>query len=165
MSFLFTGSGKRLLRAVGMTILPVILLLSGFVVNVPLSQAASQQTTVYSGATTGTIAPFGQAVLQGVQPTAAPSSARFHTRTNRSLPGRATASSATPASGGGQGQRRGQLLANFNGVSSLDSEVTNFGAEFEPPDQGLCVGNGFVIDAVNSAFTIYTTHGKPWLAL
>jgi hypothetical protein len=51
------------------------------------------------------------------------------------------------------------ILQNFDGVSSLDSAVTNFGLEFEPPDQGLCVGNGFVIEAVNSAFTIYRRNG------
>jgi hypothetical protein len=52
------------------------------------------------------------------------------------------------------------LLHNFNGVGSLDSGVTNFGAEFEPPDQGLCVGNGFVVEPVNSAFTIYRRTGS-----
>jgi hypothetical protein len=51
------------------------------------------------------------------------------------------------------------LLANFNGTSSRDSAMTNFGAEFEPPDQGLCVGNGFVVDMVNSAYTVYTPNG------
>jgi hypothetical protein len=53
----------------------------------------------------------------------------------------------------------GTLLQNFNGTSSLDSEKTNFGAEFEPPDQGLCVGNGFVVEPVNSAYNIYRTNG------
>ncbi len=52
------------------------------------------------------------------------------------------------------------LLENFNGVSSRDSAKTNFGAEFEPPDQGLCVGNGFVVEPVNSAYTIYRTDGS-----
>ncbi len=52
------------------------------------------------------------------------------------------------------------LLANFNGVSSLDSAVTNFGQEFEPPDQGLCAGNGFVVEMVNSAYTVYDESGK-----
>jgi hypothetical protein len=52
------------------------------------------------------------------------------------------------------------LAANFNGVSSLDSQITNFGAAFEPPDQGLCVGNGFVVEMVNSAFRVYDTHGN-----
>lgn len=45
-------------------------------------------------------------------------------------------------------------------MSSLDSAITNFGAEFEPPDQGLCVGNGFVVEPVNSAFTIYRRNGS-----
>src|SRR5947209_11601828 len=53
----------------------------------------------------------------------------------------------------------GALLENFNGTSSRDSEKTNFGAEFEPPDQGLCVGNGFVVEPVNSAYNIYRTNG------
>jgi hypothetical protein len=52
------------------------------------------------------------------------------------------------------------LVSNFNGVSSLDSAVTNFGAEFEPPDQGLCVGNGFVLEPVNSAFRVFRQNGR-----
>lgn len=54
----------------------------------------------------------------------------------------------------------GDLVANFNGVSSLDSQITNFNLTFEPPDQGLCVGNGFVVEMVNSAFRVYDMHGK-----
>jgi hypothetical protein len=64
---------------------------------------------------------------------------------------------AQDANGEGHG---GGLAANFNGVSSLDSQVTNFGAMFEPPDQGLCVGNDFVVEMVNSAFRVYNMHGK-----
>jgi hypothetical protein len=52
------------------------------------------------------------------------------------------------------------IRSNFDGVSSLDSAITNFGAEFEPPDQGLCVGNGFVVEPVNSAYTIYRSNGS-----
>ena len=51
------------------------------------------------------------------------------------------------------------LLANFNGTSSRDSAATNFNLEFEPPDQGLCAGNGFAMDMVNSAYTIYQSNG------
>jgi len=65
-----------------------------------------------------------------------------------------------PTSAGSQlAGNAGGLLQNFNGTSSLDSEKTNFGAEFEPPDQGLCVGNGFVVEPVNSAYNIYRTTG------
>jgi hypothetical protein len=49
---------------------------------------------------------------------------------------------------------------NFNGVSSRDSQFTNYNAEFEPPDQGLCEGNGFILEPVNSAYRIYRTTGK-----
>ena len=63
--------------------------------------------------------------------------------------------STQPTSG-----RTGILERNFNGVGSRDSAITNFGAEFEPPDQGLCVGNGFVVEPVNSAYTIYRTNGQ-----
>ena len=51
-------------------------------------------------------------------------------------------------------------LVNFNGVSSRDSQFTNYEQTFEPPDQGLCKGNGFVLEAVNSAYRIYSTAGK-----
>jgi hypothetical protein len=51
-------------------------------------------------------------------------------------------------------------LVNFNGVSSRDSQFTNFELKFEPPDQGLCQGNGFVLEPVNSAYRIYRTSGK-----
>ena len=50
-------------------------------------------------------------------------------------------------------------LANFNGVSSRDSQFTNYEQTFEPPDQGLCEGNGFVLEAVNSAYRIYRKTG------
>jgi hypothetical protein len=52
------------------------------------------------------------------------------------------------------------LLASFNGTSSRDSEVTNFNARVEPPDQGLCEGAGFIIEPVNSAYRIMKTSGQ-----
>jgi len=51
-------------------------------------------------------------------------------------------------------------LVNFDGVSSRDSAETNFGQQFEPPDQGLCVGNGFVLEPVNSAYRVYNEAGS-----
>ena len=71
-----------------------------------------------------------------------------------------TAGTAGTAQESNVNGQSGGLLANFNGVSSLDSQVTNFGLTFEPPDQGLCVGNGFVVEMVNSAFRVYDTHGN-----
>ncbi len=65
-----------------------------------------------------------------------------------------------PASVAAAVAAKGSALVNFNGVSSRDSQVTNFEQTFEPPDQGLCEGNGFVLEPVNSAYRIYRTTGK-----
>jgi hypothetical protein len=72
----------------------------------------------------------------------------------------ASARSLAPTANEGSVDLGNALVANFNGVSSLDSEITNFGAKFEPPDQGLCVGNGFVVEMVNSAWRVYDLHGN-----
>jgi hypothetical protein len=50
----------------------------------------------------------------------------------------------------------------FNGVSHADQRLANGGNQFstEPPDQGLCVGNGFVMDAVNTALAVYDANGS-----
>ena len=40
------------------------------------------------------------------------------------------------------------------------SAKTNFGASVEPPDQGLCEGNGFVVEPVTPPYTIYRTNGS-----
>ena len=50
----------------------------------------------------------------------------------------------------------------FSGVSHADQRLANGGNQFsvEPPDQGLCVGNGFVMDAVNEALAVYGTDGS-----
>jgi hypothetical protein len=70
----------------------------------------------------------------------------------------ASAAAVNSQSSGDNGSS-GRVLRHFNGVSSLDSEVTNFTAKFEPPDTALCEGNGFVLEPVNSAYRIYRTNG------
>jgi hypothetical protein len=51
----------------------------------------------------------------------------------------------------------------FNGISHVDSRTANNGNQFsvEPPDQGLCVGNGYVLEAVNDAVRVFDTQGNP----
>jgi hypothetical protein len=71
----------------------------------------------------------------------------------------APATAAPEAASSGLTATGSPLLANFNGTSSRDSELTNFDLEFEPPDQGLCAGNGFVMEMVNSAYTVYRSNG------
>jgi hypothetical protein len=48
------------------------------------------------------------------------------------------------------------LLTSANGLTHRDQRLANGGNQFslEPPDQGLCVGGGFVVEAVNSVIQV-----------
>jgi hypothetical protein len=51
-------------------------------------------------------------------------------------------------------------LTGFNGLNHLQQRTANNGNQFslEPPDQGLCVGGDYTIEAVNTALAVYQTH-------
>ncbi len=59
-----------------------------------------------------------------------------------------------------------QGFFGFNGLTHRDSRnagagvYTNTQLSQEPPDQALSVGNGFVLEAVNTALAVYSTSGK-----
>ena len=122
--------------------------------------AAGTSATVHDSATAGRLSPSTPVTLapQLAAPVLLARGARRIPRTPATGAAVAAApvAAATPLAGGSA-----SLLANFNGVSSRDSALANFGAEFEPPDQGLCAGNGFVLEMVNAAYTVYDTKGKP----
>ena len=48
----------------------------------------------------------------------------------------------------------------FTGLSNVDQANVNEGFSVEPPDQALCVGNGFVFEGVNDAFAVYAENGR-----
>jgi len=54
----------------------------------------------------------------------------------------------------------------FNGLSHADQRLAGTGQyvntqfSLEPPDQGLCVGHGFVVEPINLAFAVYNERGK-----
>jgi hypothetical protein len=133
---------------------------SSAVSGLPVSraEAATEAADQYAPGTPGLA---GHVVVQSASSSMSSAARPRGARSTRSGTGAAatrtgqapTATAQATASASG-------LLHNFNGVSSLDSAVTNFGAEFEPPDQGLCAGNGFVLEPVNSAYRIYRTTGN-----
>src|SRR5947208_1815268 len=55
-----------------------------------------------------------------------------------------------------------QLVTSFNGLNFRQQRLANNGNQFsvEPPDQGLCAGNGFVMESVNDVLNVYDTHGN-----
>jgi hypothetical protein len=55
----------------------------------------------------------------------------------------------------------GANFTGFDGITHADQRLASNGNQFslEPPDQGLAVGNGFVVEAVNLAVSVYSTGG------
>jgi hypothetical protein len=142
-----------------------LLLVAGFscLGRVALSAfAQNPTTTAYSSAEAGILYPVrGTGLAPNVAaPSPSVSPIRGVRRIPHSFSTAAPAVTAPHVSGRALTSAPTSLLANFNGVSSRDSAVTNFGAQFEPPDQGLCAGNGFVVEMVNSAYTVYRPDGS-----
>src|SRR6266508_4802549 len=55
-----------------------------------------------------------------------------------------------------------QVKASFEGLNFYKQRYARGGNQFsvEPPDQALCVGNGYVLEAVNDVLNIYNTSGQ-----
>jgi hypothetical protein len=65
--------------------------------------------------------------------------------------------------GGTEEASNPELQLSFNGLNHRNQRLANGGNQFsvEPPDQGLCAGNGFVMESVNSVLRVYDTAGTP----
>ena len=57
------------------------------------------------------------------------------------------------------------VIASWEGANSYANDWSFNGNQFsvEPPDQGLCAGNGFVFETVNQVIQIYDHSGTPLL--
>jgi hypothetical protein len=71
-----------------------------------------------------------------------------------------------PAVGGGKRPKSNPVVnQSFDGLNFRQQRLANNGNQFsvEPPDQGLCAGNGFVVEAVNDVLRVFDTSGNPVL--
>lgn len=69
------------------------------------------------------------------------------------------------ANGSQQAKSNPQLKLSFDGLNHRQQRLANGGNQFsvEPPDQGMCAGNGFVMESVNDVLQVYSTSGTPLL--
>jgi hypothetical protein len=79
---------------------------------------------------------------------------------NRSLsrgPGRGVAAAV-----GRKAKSNPQLNFSFAGLNHYQQRYSRGGNQFslEPPDQAMCVGNGYVIEATNDVLNIFNTSGQ-----
>ncbi len=143
---------------------PTLLLASGIV-----SQAGAQSAV--GDVTTGKIQLKGTAIL-GAAPVpahgiAVPSvlkpdrdlvAARRSAAANHAAPGGTVpAGLAVPAPKPNSVTNNAPSVA-FQGLSTVDSGYAN-GFVLTPPDQGLCAGHGFVVEAINLALVVFSQSG------
>jgi hypothetical protein len=92
-----------------------------------------------------------------------------HSPLNKGL--RHTSAAGTPDIPGNSIAGVAGTTASWNGISHRDQRIagtgvyTNTQFSLEPPDQGLCVGNGKVVEAVNNALVVYDTGGAALTAV
>ncbi len=83
--------------------------------------------------------------------------------TARTAPVRAEAAGLTiPDVAGLRVQGASGLQRSFEGLDHFDQRTANNGNQFslEPPDQGLCAGNGFVLETINDVLRVYDGKGR-----
>jgi len=67
------------------------------------------------------------------------------------------------ANGSGNPAKSNPVLnLSFDGLNHRDQRLANGGNQYsvEPPDQGLCAGNGFVLESVNDVMKVFDYSGK-----
>jgi hypothetical protein len=81
---------------------------------------------------------------------------------NRTLPGTVTGH-GKPVKPNARPKSNPSLGTHFQGLNLFNQRFANGGNQFsvEPPDQGLCVGNGFVLESANDVLRVYHTDGTP----
>ncbi len=79
---------------------------------------------------------------------------------NRSLSSGTAGSGLSVATG--KSKSSPQLITSFDGLNHRDQRTANGGNQFsvEPPDQGLCAGNGFVMESLNDVLRVYDRSGN-----
>lgn len=127
----------------------------------PLLAAQSQKQLSYLGTTSLSAASTSAASDVGLEIHSGPEvDAHFERLAKGSLsPARVPAAHVpTPADSAISGSVSG---AGFNGLTHRDQRLASQGNQFstEPPDQGLAVGNGYLVEAVNLAIRVRTTDG------
>jgi len=118
-----------------------------------------------SSPVTGAFTPSGggevtQAEFPGQLDTAAGPGPYPGTIVNRSLS--KGSGNGISANSGAKAKSNPQFVFGFEGLNLYQQRYARGGNQFtvEPPDQGLCVGNGYVVEAVNDVLNVYNTSGQ-----
>jgi hypothetical protein len=138
-----------------------------FVVLLLASTALAQQIPM-AGTTapqTGSFTPSGtsdvtQAEFAGQADTESGPGAYPGTIVNRSLS--SGTGNGVSARSGKKAKSNPQFVTGFEGLNFYQQRYARGGNQFsiEPPDQGVCAGNGYVLEAVNDVLNVFNTSGQ-----
>jgi len=162
-------------RVLALSLVPVLVCAALAVVGARVAPARAETTTRQvpsSGTTSIRSGPLGSGAIQqpelppGQERDAGAAAARAAAArgvpTSRSLSRglRGHAGAAVPSATVTSSPR---LVRSVDGLNHRDQRTANGGNQFslEPPDQGLCVGNGFVLETVNDVLRVYDKAGNP----
>jgi hypothetical protein len=112
-----------------------------------------------------TSAPLGPTAAPANSSSSSKTDARAHLFTRNPKMAKSPAGLKTPSVAGTPVVASLGAATGFNGLSHADQRLAGTGQyvntqfSLEPPDQGLCVGNGFVVESVNDAFAVYSERG------
>jgi hypothetical protein len=125
-------------------------------------------TTSFQGGAVGTTSGAGpetDPALQADNGTDGPgvnhsSTGYTHVSINRTIV-KAHGAHSVYASGAAKAKSDPILRTSFDGLNHYATRYANSGNQFstEPPDQGLCVGNGYEFESVNDVVSVYNASG------
>jgi len=71
-------------------------------------------------------------------------------------------STGVPTTTGKKAKSNPAFVSGFEGLNHYQQRYSRGGNQFsvEPPDQGMCAGNGYVVEAVNDVFNVFDTSGN-----
>ncbi len=161
---------KRMLIVASSVVATLILLATAFVVSHHPVAAAGPTNTSLANLTvagdtsigTGTLGPNNSTLKDQVKPEK-DLSPQVPNKNVKSLPPPPT---TNPNPAGRHVTTSNHDATGFEGLSHADQRNAGAGVyantqfSTEPPDQGLCAGNGFVTEAINNAVEVFTNNGK-----
>jgi hypothetical protein len=128
----------------------------------PITASASNTRMIASGGTTAFNPAAPASETGGLGPEIRPSSesAAGPAGPNVVVAGGSAAGTGDPIAGG---RTLASMSLTFQGLYHRQQRLANGGNQFsvEPPDQGLCAGNGFVLETVNDVMRVFDTAGNP----
>jgi hypothetical protein len=147
-------------------------LVAGTLVVAPAGTAfaAGQNITATSGGTVNASALAGSGASSSSIPGAEISPAVFPSDAGAQHGTPSTSLPTEPPNPQGSSITMKTSAKGFDALDHRDQRLAGTGAytntqfSLEPPDQGLCVGNGYVVEPINTAMQVYNSAGTPLMA-